>query len=519
MELRRQFASALQVRGSNRPVNRAAREKGLAAMMPRRTEYLAYSGTVIALGAAVIAFSFYRILHDGVSYEWLVLAYLTVLTSAFTIRIPRVNSKFSVSDTFIFVNTILFGTAAGVLTGALDAFLGSFRCRTTSQRKKTIPFNMAVLGLSVFAAGELFFRMLGRGPLSQAHSVHLVDLVLPVVCATLVYYLCNSTFVAEILALVGGDNVIRIWREGMFTTLGITLAGAIAGALIAFSIRSVTPLTLLIVVPALVIFYCINMIYLAPATDTRAQVDATNPLVTLRPAYRRFHYFMVALGLGFVVLLLYNVFGEKISHPWMIIALLAALAGLITVKMPGVNIRFSLADIFVLANTILFGPVAGGITAALDGLASSMRCQTKARRMEFALFNIAGMALSAYIAGELFFRILGHSPVYQDQTLKLGETLLPAMVLAISYYLLNTMAIAVIVALQEYGNVLRVWRENLLWGLATCVACALGAVFVAVGIAALTPTIAIGVLLLLAVAYISLKASVERAPQGIRPSA
>jgi hypothetical protein len=43
-------------------------------MMPRRTEYLAYSGTVIALGAAVIAFSFYRILHDGVSYEWLVLA-------------------------------------------------------------------------------------------------------------------------------------------------------------------------------------------------------------------------------------------------------------------------------------------------------------------------------------------------------------------------------------------------------------------------------------------------------------
>jgi hypothetical protein len=321
------------------------------------------------------------------------------------------------------------------------------------------------------------------------------------------------------LALESGENTFRLWREGLFTTLGITLAGAAAGALIAFSVRSITPLTLLVVVPILVIFYFINTIYLAHPTATDAQADANNLLVTLRPAYRRFHYFMVALGLGFVVLLLYNVFGEKISYPWMIVALLAASAGFVTVRIPEAKIKFSLADTFVFANTILFGPVVGGITAALDGFAGSIRCKTKARRMEFTLFNIAGMALSAYIAGELFFRLLGHSPVYQDQTLKLGETFLPAMVLAISYYLLNTMAIAVIIALQEYENVLRVWRENLLWGLATCVACALGAVFVAVGIAALTPMIAIGVLLLLAVAYVSLKASVERAPQGIRPSA
>jgi len=488
-------------------------------MKPIRTAYLAYISTIIALGTAVVALSIYRVIHNTVSYEWLILAYLTVLTGAFTVRIPRVNSKFSASDTFIFINTILFGTAAGVLTAALDGAIGSIRCRTTSRRIQTIPFNTAVLGLSVFAAGELFFRMLGRGPLSQGHSVTILALVLPVILSALAYYLCNSIFVAAMLALESGENTFRLWREGLFTTLGITLAGAAAGALIAFSVRSITPLTLLIVVPILVAVYFINMIYLAHPTAADAQADANNLLVTLRPAYRRFHYFMVALGLGFVALLLYNVFGEKISYPWMIVALLAAFAGFVTVRIPEAKIKFSLADTFVFANTILFGPVVGGITAALDGFAGSIRCKTKARRMEFTLFNIAGMALSAYIAGELFFRILGHSPVYQDQTLKLGETFLPAMVLAISYYLLNTMAIAVIVALQEYENVLRVWRENLLWGLATCVACALGAVFVAIGIAALTPMIAIGVLLLLAVAYVSLKASVERVPQGIRPSA
>ena len=304
--------------------------------MPRRTEYLAYSGTIIALGAAVIASSVYRILHGGVSYEWLVLAYLTVLTSAFTVRIPRVNSKFSASDTFIFINTILFGTAAGIMTGALDALLGSFRCRTTSQRKKTIPFNMAVLGLSVFAAGELFFRMLGRGPLSQGYSVTVLELALPLILSALVYYLCNSIFVAEMLTLISGDSVIRIWREGLFTTLGITLGGAAAGALIAFSVRSITPLTLLIVVPILVAIYFINVVYLEPGTETNPPSAIKHQLIALRPAYRRFHYFIVALGLGFVVLLLYNVLGETISYQWIIVAFLAALAGFIIVRIPGV---------------------------------------------------------------------------------------------------------------------------------------------------------------------------------------
>jgi hypothetical protein len=84
----------------------------------------------------------HRVLYDGTSYQWLIPAYLTVLTGAFTVGIPGVNSKFTVSDTFIFINTILFGTAPGVLTGALDRLVSSIRCKTTSRRKQTIPFNV-----------------------------------------------------------------------------------------------------------------------------------------------------------------------------------------------------------------------------------------------------------------------------------------------------------------------------------------------------------------------------------------
>ncbi len=479
-------------------------------MQPKGTAFIAYNSAIGALGAAAVAFSIYRVVLDGVSYQWIILAYLTVLTGVFTIAIPGVNAKFSVSDTFIFLNTLLFGAAAGVLTGALDGLVGSIGCRTTAQRKRILPFNTAVLGLSVFAAGQLFFKMLGQGPLTQGAFVPLSKLALPVILSALVYYLCNSMLVAGMLAVNSGNRIFRLWRTGMAKTLGITLAGAAAGALLAFSVRSVTPLTLLIVVPILVGIYFLNTIYLGSGPNPNTAADAETLSVADRPAYRRFHYFMVALGLGFLVLLVHDVLLGKVNHHWLIVAALAVIAGFVTVRIPGVKIKFSLADTFVFANTILFGPVVGGITAALDGLAGSIRCKTKARRWEFTLFNIAGMALSAYIAGVLFFQILGHGPAGLYRTTISGETFLPTLVLAISYYLLNTMAVAVIVALQAHENVIRLWCENLLWGLTTCVACALGAVFVSAGLVAITPAIAIAVALILTTIYVTFRTFVDR---------
>ena len=40
----------------------------------------------------------------------------------------------------------------------------------------------------------MFFKLFGRGPLSEGPSVSLLKLALPVALSALVYYLCNSTF-------------------------------------------------------------------------------------------------------------------------------------------------------------------------------------------------------------------------------------------------------------------------------------------------------------------------------------
>jgi hypothetical protein len=87
------------------------------------------------------------------------------------------------------------------------------------------------------------------------------------------------------------------------------------------------------------------------------------------------------------------------------------------------------------------------------------------------------------------------------------------MVLAISYYILNSTCVAIIVALQTHRRILQVWRENLLWGLIPPITCALGAVYVAAGIRAISPMTTAAMLIMLAVIYLTFRASVEKVSQ------
>ncbi len=476
-------------------------------MKIRKAARMAYFGIVTACGIAATVLCIWRIAADEVSYRWLILAYLTILSGAFAIKIPGVNSKVSASDTLVFMNLILFGSAAGALTAALDGCLASLRFETPSRRRRGTPFNTAAMALSALAAGEVFYRQLGRKPLSLEPDLGALELVLPVVLSAVVYYLCDSALVAGMIALDNALNMLVTWRVYFLRVSLLSWAGAAAGALIAFSIRSVASQTLLIVVPVLVLIYIVDRIFLGP--ETEQPIEADNDPVARRPSHRRYHYFIVTLGLGFIALLLIEVLRETAGADWLILALLSACAGFVTIRIPGIKIKITLADTFVFANTILFGPVVGGITAALDGLSGSLRCRSKARRMEFALFNTAAMALSAYLAGKVFFHVLGSGPLFRAEKPMIAAVFLPVLSLAITHYLLNALSVATIIALEKKASILKIWRENLLWGIADYAACALGAVFIAAGILAVTPAIAIAVLLLLACIYATCRAFAE----------
>jgi uncharacterized membrane protein len=59
-------------------------------------------------------------------------------------------------------------------------------------------------------------------------------------------------------------------------------------------------------------------------------------------------------------------------------AVLAGIVATFALKIPGINSKISVADIFIFINVIFFGPPAGCLSAAIEGLAGSIRCSTSA---------------------------------------------------------------------------------------------------------------------------------------------
>ena len=79
-----------------------------------------YVGAVGVVGLAVIAESVSRLLTDPPGVEWFLLAALTLVTGSFTVKLPGLSSKISISETFVFTSVLLFGPAGGTLTVVLD---------------------------------------------------------------------------------------------------------------------------------------------------------------------------------------------------------------------------------------------------------------------------------------------------------------------------------------------------------------------------------------------------------------
>src|SRR5690349_24761658 len=83
---------------------------------------------VIASGCLAFVYSASQIdLAQFDSHFAVLVAMAFLLTSRITIPIPRFSPQISVSDTFVLLVLLLYGGAAAVVGGALEAFLSSLR--------------------------------------------------------------------------------------------------------------------------------------------------------------------------------------------------------------------------------------------------------------------------------------------------------------------------------------------------------------------------------------------------------
>jgi putative nucleotidyltransferase with HDIG domain len=154
---------------------------------------------------------------------------------------------------------------------------------------------------------------------------------------------------------------------------------------------------------------------------------------------------------------------DLVKHPvgpqWLILVALTVASGFAMLRIPSMPISFSISDTFTIAASLLFGPSAGAITAALDGLVLSVRMASTRRSIDRVLFNMAGPAVALWIASQVFFALGGNRP--------LGGPLSAVRLLALLTlfgtldFSLNSGIVAAAVSFDRRQPMLSIWREHL----------------------------------------------------------
>src|SRR5687768_9549335 len=148
---------------------------------------------------------------------------------------------------------------------------------------------------------------------------------------------------------------------------------------------------------------------------------------------------------------------------WVVLTALGIVTGSCMMKLPRIETRFSLSDALVFTAVLLLGPECAAIVAAVDALAASLRFNSRDNLFASrTMFNMTAAGISIWLPGYAFLAI-GGSAVGAGAALGLRELTVPLLVLVAGYSLLNTGAIAVVLALTSRTRVSQVWRENFAW--------------------------------------------------------
>lgn len=152
-------------------------------------------------------------------------------------------------------------------------------------------------------------------------------------------------------------------------------------------------------------------------------------------------------------------------HPreWLVLAILAIVAGRFPLRIAGSNVWFSVSDTFFIASALMFGPAPATVTMAIDSLVMSYRANAalpdRALLIRRMLFNGTAPALAFWCGAKVFFSLAGVGPLY-EVPVSIDDLLLPLAGFATVYFLLNSGFVSIAVWLQKGQSPLSVWRTH-----------------------------------------------------------
>jgi PAS domain S-box-containing protein len=216
--------------------------------LPRLARW--YILSVIALGAVTFGVLVPRAAFTPIA-PLALLVLLSSLTSAFKVQFPIASgSNMSVSYVVDIAAVLLRGPHAAMIVGAASGWSQTtLNSRVRNPAYRTL-FNMAILVLTVQAAGQVY-RRLGGGP-----NLEVTELILPLAGMALTYFFVNTVPIAIAIALTTKQPPWRIWTSDFASSAPSYLLGAVAAAVvIEVTQRSGYWLTLLLTAAPLYLTY------------------------------------------------------------------------------------------------------------------------------------------------------------------------------------------------------------------------------------------------------------------------
>ncbi len=223
---------------------------------------------VSVIGLSLFAYSTIVVITSPLNFEWVLLSLVTVmLVSRIDIDIPRTTSTVTITDAFIFISVLLYGTHHSVLLAGFDAAICSLHYKN---KQRVLPFNVAVMSMSVFASSTLT-RLAYGNAISTASDLD--TLFMAAATLALIHFILNSGIVSIVMALRRRQGVGKTWKDSFLWTSISYFAGAAAACLIVKLISVISFYAFIISVPIVTITYFTYKIYLDKVESSNTHVE------------------------------------------------------------------------------------------------------------------------------------------------------------------------------------------------------------------------------------------------------
>ena len=227
-----------------------------------------YLFSIALIGAGVTGLCVYLLPVERLDGKYVALVLITILIgSRITIKIPGARGEISVSDTFIFLAILLFGTEAAVLLAFAEAICSSARF---SKKVKVLVFNPGVMSISTFVTGATLHLMF---PTLSLHGGYSPNFFAALCVMALIQYALNSWMIAVGVALKANQSLWSSWRANFLWTSLTYFAGAFGAAIVGRLVGNLGLYALIATAPIIIIIYFTYRTYLANVETSAAQAD------------------------------------------------------------------------------------------------------------------------------------------------------------------------------------------------------------------------------------------------------